>query len=277
MLDYNSIGGETLLENLYGVLKVFFTLFTRYIFLSGIILLFFYVWFKQNFKPNKIQDKYPSFKSILFEFRYSTLSLIVFSLMITFLFLLRKNGYTQIYVNISEMGYGYFLFSTVFLILAHDTYFYWMHRAIHHPKLFNLFHKVHHESYNPTPMATFSFHPFEAFTEFLFIILMSLLLPLNPLAIAIFSLWSILFNVAGHLGFEFFPSGFTQHPFWKWMNTSTHHNLHHQKSNRNFGIYFNFWDRIMKTNHKKYHEYFESVKAKSNNDSLPVNGSLKNS
>ncbi|MEZ4931172.1 MAG: sterol desaturase family protein [Saprospiraceae bacterium] len=134
-----------------------------------------------------------------------------------------------------------------------------MHRAIHQPSLFKIIHKVHHQSHNPTPWAAFSFHPLEAFLEIGFLPIIVCLLPLHPLAIVLFSLWSILFNVMGHLGYEIFPKGFTQHPIFKWFNTPTHHNLHHQRSNCNYGLYFNFWDRVMQTNHKKYHEIFDEI------------------
>ncbi|MDP9077872.1 MAG: hypothetical protein M3O71_10645 [Bacteroidota bacterium] len=35
--------------------------------------------------------------------------------------------------------------------------------------------------------------------------------------------------------------------------------MHHRYVKYNFGIYFNFWDRVMKTNHPKYEENFEQV------------------
>jgi sterol desaturase/sphingolipid hydroxylase (fatty acid hydroxylase superfamily) len=37
------------------------------------------------------------------------------------------------------------------IIVAHDAYFYWVHRAMHHPKLFKTFHRAHHRSVTPTP------------------------------------------------------------------------------------------------------------------------------
>ena len=51
------------------------------------------------------------------------------------------------------------------MILLHDTYFYWAHRAMHHPKIYRHVHLVHHLSQNPSPWAAFAFHPFEAVIE----------------------------------------------------------------------------------------------------------------
>lgn len=76
----------------------------------------------------------------------------------------------------------------------------------------------------------------------------------------------MLSNVMGHLGFELFPKYFTRHWFGQWLNSSTHHNMHHRYVNCNYGLYLNLWDRLMKTNHDKYHDTFDEVKARVNNE-----------
>jgi sterol desaturase/sphingolipid hydroxylase (fatty acid hydroxylase superfamily) len=48
----------------------------------------------------------------------------------------------------------------------------------------------------------------------------------------------------------------------KFPNTPTHHAMHHEKINGNFGLYFNFWDRMLKTNHAEYEQRFEAVTAR---------------
>jgi len=35
--------------------------------------------------------------------------------------------------------------------------------------------------------------------------------------------------------------------------------MHHRYTKCNYGLYFNFWDRLMGTNHKQYHEMFDEV------------------
>jgi len=64
-------------------------------------------------------------------------------------------------------------------------------------------------------------------------------------------------NVLGHLGYEFYPRNFVANPLTNWNNTSFHHNQHHQKFNCNYGLYFNWWDKICKTNHIEYQKQFE--------------------
>ena len=135
-------------------------------------------------------------------------------------------------------------------------------------------HKVHHQSHNPTPWAAFAFHPLEALIEIAIVPLAILIIPFHPIVILLFSTWSIIWNVIGHAGYELFPFWFVRHPFFRWFNTATHHNMHHLKSNGNFGLYFNIWDRLMGTNFPDYEQTFESVKrienrrAKKNSNNL---------
>ena len=131
---------------------------------------------------------------------------------------------------------------------------------MHHPKLFKHIHLVHHQSTNPTPYTSFSFHPLESLVEFGIVPLVALVLPLHASALFLFTAWSIAFNVMGHTGYEFSPRGFTQHWLFKWFNTPTHHNMHHSKSKYNYGLYFNIWDRLMGTNHPQYDQTFEAIK-----------------
>jgi sterol desaturase/sphingolipid hydroxylase (fatty acid hydroxylase superfamily) len=67
-------------------------------------------------------------------------------------------------------------------------------------------------------------------------------------------------NVLGHLGFELFPDGFASGKVTKWHNTSTHHNMHHKFTTSNYGLYFNFWDRVMGTNHARYESEYDVVR-----------------
>jgi uncharacterized protein (DUF2147 family) len=69
-------------------------------------------------------------------------------------------------------------------------------------------------------------------------------------------------NVIGHLGFEILPKGFTRNKWVNWNTVITHHNMHHEHFHYNYGLYFSWWDRLMKTEHEKYHETFDEVKSR---------------
>lgn len=143
--------------------------------------------------------------------------------------------------------------------IIHDTYFYWMHRLMHHPKLFKLFHLIHHKSSNPSPWAAYSFHPFEAVIESLIFVVFLFTIPIHSVHLMLFFIFSLIYNVYGHLGFELYPKGFSTHWLGKWINTSVSHNMHHQYFKGNYGLYFTLWDRLMGTMNKKYDQMFNEV------------------
>ena len=240
-----------------------FSLFAvRYIIFAGSAFLVFYVIKRQDWIHMKIQQKFPERKRILHEIFYSFLTFAIFGLMVLLIGIMRNHGLTWKYGDLSSRPIWYFVFSSVFIIFFHDFYFYFTHRLMHHKLIFKHVHKVHHMSNDPTPWAAFSFHPTEAVIEFAFVPLLAVAMPIHPLSFLILSMWMIMFNVLGHLGFEVFPKYFTRHWFFKWNNTATHHNMHHKFVTCNYGLYFNIWDTIMGTNHAKYLETFDKVTAR---------------
>ncbi|MBK8567169.1 MAG: sterol desaturase family protein [Saprospiraceae bacterium] len=247
-------------------------IFLRYAIPATLVFLLVYKWKKQAWFARKIQQKFPKGSEIRHEIGYSILTSLIFGGMALGVFVLRKMGYGELYFEVAEYGWVYWFGSLAFLIVAHDTYFYWMHRLMHHPKLYQLFHLVHHKSTNPTPYTSFSFHPLESVLEFAIVPLITLVLPVHAVVFLLFTMWSTAFNILGHTGYEFSPSGFTRHWFLKWINTPTHHNMHHRQARYNYGLYFNFWDRIMGTNHPDYDNYFEEVveRAKQPTDGHPT-------
>ena len=238
---------------IYGVMLL------RYFIFAGLGFFIFYVWKKRRFIHKRIQKNFPKNKDYWREIGYSLLTILIFTLVGIGVFWLKRHGYTQIYSEISEYGWGWFANSLGLTILLHDTWFYWTHRFMHLPKVFKIVHKVHHLSHNPSPWAAFSFHPLEAIIEASIFPLVAFLFPVHPWVIFLFIFYMIVFNVLGHLGYEIYPKGFVHHPIGKWHNTSTHHNMHHRYTKCNYGLYFNIWDRIMGTNHNRYEELFDKV------------------
>jgi sterol desaturase/sphingolipid hydroxylase (fatty acid hydroxylase superfamily) len=234
-------------------------LFFRYVLFAGGLYLLFYVVKRKDWFYKKIQQKFPAQKRIWYEIKYSVTTFAIFSLLMLLNYYLTQKGYTKIYKDIDERGWGYFALTVALFIVVHDAYFYWTHRLMHLPGIFERVHKVHHMSNNPTPWAAFSFHPVEAVIEFGIIFVMAFLIPVHSYAILSFALFMMINNVLGHLGYELYPKGFTRNRFTFWLNTSTHHNMHHKMIHCNYGLYFNIWDRICGTNHVRYHETFESV------------------
>jgi len=248
----------------FGIINGYFIgaamVFLRYALFAGLTFLVFYVLWKKPLLKYKIQQRFPKAARIGHEIRHSAYTALVFALMGVGIYFLQKAGFTKVYTDINQYGWVYLIGSFFLLTFLHDTYFYWTHRLMHHRSLFPLLHKVHHVSNNPTPFASLSFHPLEAIVEIGIVPVATFLVPFHPVVLFLFALWSLFFNIVGHLGFELFPQGFVHHPVGKWFNTSTHHNLHHTRSNCNYGLYYNFWDTVMNTNAKDYRKIFQEIK-----------------
>ena len=231
----------------------------RYLVFAGTAYLLFYGLFRRRALSRKIQAAFPKSADMRREIAYSLLSFGVFcgSGLLTAIF--HRLGWSHIYFRIGKYGWPYLWFSLAALIFIHDTWFYWTHRLMHWKPLFPIFHRVHHLSHNPTPWASFSFHPFEAAVQAVIFPLTVLFLPLHPLVAVLWLLYMTAMNVVGHLGFEILPAGFLRNRFWRWHNTSVHHNMHHRYVHCNYGLYFNIWDRLMGTNHPRYEEEYDRV------------------
>lgn len=231
----------------------------RYGIFAGLAYLLFYVWKRRDWFRFKIQQRFPKAAAIRTELLYSTYTIVIFGLVIYATIFSPLKAYTQLYTNIHEHPGWYYVCSLTAVILLHDTYFYWMHRFMHWKRVFRFIHAVHHRSHNPTPLAAFAFHPLEALLEIAILPLIVFTLPVHKSVIGLFGLYMIVMNVMGHLGFELFPQRFIHNRFLRLFNTSTHHNMHHHYGRGNYGLYFNVWDRIMRTNHALYEKEFTEV------------------
>ena len=234
----------------------------RFFLFAGSIFLFFYVWKKRKYWHLKIQQRFPGKEYILREIRYSFYTVFIFGIVIALVAWATKERWTLIYYPIDKYGYVYYIFSIILMIFIHDAYFYWTHRLLHWKPLFKHVHLVHHLSLNPTPFSSYAFHPVEALVEIGIIPVLVFTVPYHVSAIWIFSGYTLVMNVMGHMGYEFFPKGFASHKIFKWHNTATNHNMHHRFVKCNYGLYFNIWDRVLKTNHPRYEEIYEEVIAR---------------
>jgi Delta7-sterol 5-desaturase len=239
---------------------LFLVVFLRYVVVAALAFAIFYGFKKKSWSFKKIQAAFPKSKDYWREFGYSVLTAIIFTLVGWMLFMTPIRKYTQLYTDLNTYGIFYFIVSILLMLLIHDAYFYWTHRLMHHPKLFKYFHKVHHQSVNPSPWAAFAFHPLEAVVEAGIMVVIAFVMPVHPAAIGLFLLIMMIYNVYGHLGYELYPKGFSQSRIGKWINTSVNHNQHHQYFKGNYGLYFLWWDRWLGTLRTDYDEAFDRVK-----------------
>ncbi|MBS1508507.1 MAG: DUF2147 domain-containing protein [Bacteroidetes bacterium] len=234
----------------------------RYFIPASLAFVIFWVIAKNGLRHLFIQRDFPKSRQLWKEFGYSMSTVVIFSLVGFGIYSAEHAGITRIYYRFTDYGVAYLVFSFIVTLIFHDFYFYWTHRLMHHKKIFKYVHRVHHESTNPSPWAAYSFHPWEALVQAMVLPIMVFVMPLHPLAIFLFLTYMIVRNVIGHLGFEILPKGFTKNKWINWNTAITHHNMHHEHFHSNYGLYFTWWDKWMKTEHKKYHEVFDEVKSR---------------
>tara|TARA_B110000014_G_C20022887_1_gene530784 strand:+ start:174 stop:947 length:774 start_codon:yes stop_codon:yes gene_type:complete len=235
---------------------------TRYLVVAGIFFLLYYVIFRQRWIFKKIQSKFPTRKDYLREIKFSLISMSIFVLVAWVMLRSSVSQFTLRYDLIEAYGWDYWLLSIILMIFIHDTYFYWTHRVMHHPKIYRQIHAIHHKSRNPSPWAAFAFHPIEGVITAGVIVPISLLIPFHSSALMVFLLFMMIYNAYGHLGYELYPKNFNKTIIGKWINTSVSHNQHHQKFNGNYGLYFLFWDRWMGTLRNDYDADFNEINLK---------------
>lgn len=211
----------------------------------------FYWWFHVKDSSNedkRIQkDRRFTAKDIRREVWLSVQTILMFSVLSLGLLQLIKSGNTAMYFDFNEYSWWYAVLSFFICLVFHDTYFYWTHRFMHWKPVFRYTHLGHHKSLTPSPWAILAFQPGEAFIQFMIFACLILFLPLHPVVFGIYLIYDSVVNTAGHNGFELVPKWIEKHPVLKLGNTVTHHDLHHIDMTKNFGSFFNVWDRIMNT------------------------------
>lgn len=157
------------------------------------------------------------------------------------------HGWTRIYSDWGTYPLWYLPVSVASYLLAHDTWFYWTHRALHHPPLFRRFHAVHHVGKRPTAWTAMSFHPGESLTGAVFIPLFVFLVPIHVAMLGVVLTVMTVLGVTNHLGWELFPRRLVRGPAGAWIITASHHQRHHERYQCNYGLYFRHWDRLCGT------------------------------
>ncbi len=202
------------------------------------------------------------------EIYYSALSSFLFAIGAILLYAMYNNSWTTLYLDISSYPLWYMPVSILLASFIQETYYYWLHRWMHHPNVFKHIHLVHHKSVSTSVWTSFSFHPYEAILQIIIIPIIVLIVPMQVYVFLFFMLAMSVSAVINHAGVEIFPKS----KKWRWIAEnlvgSTHHDIHHRKFKHNFGLYFTFWDRWMNTESKDFITAFEKNTGKIQRDHM---------
>lgn len=230
---------------LFGIF--FAAILLRYFLISGLFNFIFFLLFKRRLQNRILNHQTQVRRQMKREILWSGITSLIFAFFGALMVKLWYLGVVPVYIEVDHYPFWYIPSSLILSFFIHETYYYWLHRWMHRPKVYRLIHKVHHDSIATTSWTSFSFHPIEALAQALIIPVIVFLVPMHLYALMIFLFVMTLSGTLNHAGVELYPKNFKNHWFWKWVIGATHHDQHHKKFKYNFGLYFTFWDKWMGT------------------------------
>lgn len=223
-------------------LVLFVILVLRYFIASGLMF-----WVLRKFNLPLFDNASMNPNQMRRDIKWSILSSFVFAGSVVLMVRLWQWNQTKIYLNISDYPLWYLPLSLMIYLFLQDTYFYWTHRLMHVVG-FRHIHLAHHETRSPSAWTSFAFHPWEALIQAIVLPLLILFIPVHLGVFALFLVIMSAFGVTNHLGAEIYPDFLEKR---LGIITARHHQLHHRHLKKNFGLFFNFWDKWMGTEHSK--------------------------
>jgi len=209
------------------------------VWLFGLVLYFGFATLSFVFVFDKATLKHPKFlkNQVRMEIAQATKAMPLMALLTALCMVAEVRGYSKLYDDASSAPFkGYNIVQFPFFVLFTDFLIYWIHRGLHHPRLYKTLHKPHHKWVVPTPYASHAFHPLDGFAQSIPYHLFPFLFPLQKFAfIALFgfiNFWTIFI----HDG-EYYANS----PI---INGAACHSLHHSYFNFNYGQFTTLWDRI---------------------------------
>ena len=204
-------------------------------------------------RPRKIREATPPIRQLGVEFLFSLRSIAVFSTVGIGINLAQAAGLYPLANWAEHQGVAWFVFALVTMIVAQDAWIYWSHRWMHRPRWFRTFHRRHHRSNNPSPFTAYRFDLPEAFLMVAFVAVWPAIFPTPWGVIDLFMFHQIFRNTMLHSGYELWPARADGRPWFDFLTTTTHHDLHHAQAGYNYAAWFTWWDRWMGTEHPEYH------------------------
>ncbi|KAL6466886.1 hypothetical protein MHYP_G00246900 [Metynnis hypsauchen] len=205
----------------------------------------------QQDKPETWELQWKCFKMLLFNHFFIQLPLICGTYYFTEFFSIPYDWE-------SMPRWPYLLAQCFGCAVIEDTWHYFLHRALHHRRIYKYIHKVHHEFTSPFGMQAEYAHPLET------IILgagffIGIMVFCNHVAL----LWAwvtvrLLETIDVHSGYDIPLNPLHLIPFYA---GARFHDFHHMNFVGNYGSTFTWWDRLFNTD-SQYNKYSEKQAVK---------------
>jgi lathosterol oxidase len=203
-----------------------------YFVLAGLSHLVFFVWRKPRDFPSAASAKGQFGLAV----KWTVISLVGNAVLSTPFQWGIAHGYSRIYWTFGDHSAGWFAASIALYLVVTETLIYWTHRGLHTRFLYKHLHVFHHRFRVPTPWASLSFHPLDAFAQALPHYLCAYLFPVHGAVYLFFVSYLTLWAVMIHDRTSIFrlPG----------VNFTDHHTVHHVFNKDNYGQFFTFWDKV---------------------------------
>lgn len=208
-----------------------------YLLFASISYYFFFLKQRKTFFPKTIDpDNMQELrKQVKHEIFIATLSIPFMGILMMPAAVFSHRGYSKVYHNISDYGWGYFFLSIPMFFAFTDFMVYCFHRGLHHPIIYKHLHKLHHTYKYTSPFSSHAFNPCDGFGQGVPYYIFVYLFPLhNILFMCLFvfvNFWTISIHDQVDFGGHF-------------LNTTGHHTIHHEQFNYDYGQYTTIWDRL---------------------------------
>lgn len=165
----------------------------------GIIIYFLFSTLSYLFVFDHATTTHPKYlkNQVWLEIRQTMIAMPIMAIFTTPFFTAEVRGLARLYDAPTAAPfalYNYLQFP--FFICFTDYFIYWIHRGLHHPRVYKTLHKPHHRWIMPTPFASHAFHPLDGFAQSLPYHVFPFLFPLQKFAyVALFifvNFWTIM-------------------------------------------------------------------------------------
>lgn len=203
----------------------------------------------QKDKPETWENQWKCFKVLLFNHFCIQFPLICGTYYFT--------EYFSIPYDWETMPRWYMLLARCFgCAVIEDTWHYFLHRLLHHKRIYKYIHKIHHEFQAPFGMEAEYAHPLETL-----ILGTGFFIGIMLLCDHVILLWAwvtvrLIETIDVHSGYDIPLNPLHLIPFYA---GSRHHDFHHMNFIGNYASTFTWWDRIFGTD-AQYNAYNEKRK-----------------
>lgn len=136
------------------------------------------------------------------------------------------------------------LLSFIASMVLYDTWFYWLHRLIHHRRLFKHVHRWHHMTTSPVVWSNNSDTLLDNCFLQSYWLIAHFIIPISPVVLLAHKIYDQITGAIGHSGHEYGGRLFTPPSP---LASVTHHDRHHRHFRCNYGTHFTHWDWLMGT------------------------------